>query len=88
MRLVPALSQVSVIRTWSGPEGYLPDMLPIMGPSAKVPGLFHAFGFSGAGFQLGPGVGETMAELVAKGKSDIPIEDCRVDRFGSAYEAP
>ncbi len=29
-----------------------------------------------------------MAELVATGKSDIPIEDCRVDRFGSAYEAP
>ena len=27
------------IRTWSGIEGYLPDDLPIMGPSGKVSGL-------------------------------------------------
>ncbi len=84
LRLVPALAQVSVIRTWSGTEGYLPDMLPVMGPSATIPGLFHAFGFSGSGFQLGPGVGETMAELVTTGRTDIPLADFRIDRFARA----
>lgn len=81
VRLVPALAQVSVIRTWSGVEGYLPDMLPVMGPSANTPGLFHAFGFCGHGFQLGPGVGETMAELITVGRTDIPVDDFRIDRF-------
>ncbi len=84
IRLVPALAQVSVIRTWSGVEGYLPDMLPVMGQSKSTPGLFHAFGFSGSGFQLGPGVGETIAELMTTGRTDIPLDDFRIDRFGKA----
>ncbi|TGS54576.1 FAD-binding oxidoreductase, partial [Mesorhizobium sp. M1D.F.Ca.ET.183.01.1.1] len=62
-RLLPAIAKVAVIRTWSGCEGYMRDMLPVMGRSATTPGLFHAFGFSGHGFQLGPGVGDAMAEL-------------------------
>ena len=56
-RMAPMLCGAHVIRVWSGIEGYLPDMLPIIGPSETTPGLFHAFGFCGHGFQLGPGVG-------------------------------
>ncbi|NBC36441.1 FAD-dependent oxidoreductase [Novosphingobium sp. FSY-8] len=81
-RLAPALARLNVIRVWSGIEGYTQDALPIMGPSARVPGLFHAFGFSGSGFQIGPGVGETMAELIATGATDIPIAPYAVNRFG------
>lgn len=80
-RLAPALANLQVIRVWSGIEGYTDDALPIMGPSAKVSGLFHAFGFSGSGFQIGPGVGETMAELIATGATDIPLEHYSVTRF-------
>lgn len=80
-RLLPALEKVSVIRTWSGCEGYLADMLPVMGASGTTPGLFHAFGFCGHGFQLGPGVGETMAELIATGATEIPLHDFRIERF-------
>ena len=54
-RLVPALDRLNIIRVWSGVESYLPDDIPIMGPSAKVSGLYYAFGFCGHGFQLGPG---------------------------------
>ncbi|RVU07174.1 FAD-binding oxidoreductase [Novosphingobium umbonatum] len=80
-RLAPALSRLQVIRVWSGIEGYTDDSLPVMGPSAKVSGLFHAFGFSGSGFQIGPGVGETMAELIATGTTDIPIAPYSITRF-------
>ncbi len=83
VKLLPALAEVSVIRTWSGCEGYVADMLPVMGASATTPGLFHAFGFSGHGFQLGPGVGDVMAELIATGKTDTPLADFRVDRFAA-----
>jgi sarcosine oxidase subunit beta len=85
-QLLPALDKVSVIRTWSGCEGYLADMLPVMGASATTPGLFHAFGFSGHGFQLGPGVGDTMAELIATGATEIPLHDFRIERFALARD--
>lgn len=80
-RLAPALGRVNVIRTWSGVEGYIADDLPIMGPSSQVPGLYYAFGFCGAGFQLGPGVGDTMAELIATGRTDTPLAAFDVARF-------
>lgn len=80
-RLLPAIRNVAIIRTWSGCEGYMKDMLPMMGASDRVPGLFHAFGFSGHGFQLGPGVGDVMAELIATGQTDVPLEDFSPGRF-------
>ena len=84
-RLVPGLRTAHIIRFWSGIEGYLPDMSPVIGASATTPGLFHAFGFCGHGFQLGPGVGAVMADLVVKGATDTPIDDFNISRFGNAH---
>jgi sarcosine oxidase, subunit beta len=78
---VPALKHLHIIRVWSGIEGYMDDSRPIMGPSARVPGLYYAFGFSGEGFQLGPGVGEVMAELIHTGSTSTPIEQYHIGRF-------
>lgn len=83
-RLLPAIARVAVIRTWSGCEGYVRDMLPVMGRSATTPGLFHAFGFCGHGFQLGPGVGDAMAELITTSRCETPLDDFRVGRFDRA----
>jgi sarcosine oxidase, subunit beta len=80
-RIAPALRRLSIIRVWSGVESYLPDDIPIIGPSAKVPGLYYAFGFCGHGFQLGPGVGDVMAELIDTGKTTTPIEPFAITRF-------
>jgi len=82
-RLVPAFARLNIIRTWSGIEGYMPDERPIMGPSGKVSGLFYAFGFSGEGFQLGPGVGDVMAELIDTGSTTTPIDDFKMARFNA-----
>lgn len=79
--ILPALANVSIIRTWSGCEGYVRDGLPVMGPSGTTNNLFHAFGFCGHGFQLGPGVGHVMAELIATGKTDIPLDEFLISRF-------
>jgi len=80
-RIVPALSNLHVIRVWSGVESYLPDDIPIMGPSGAVSGLYYAFGFCGHGFQLGPGVGDIMAELIDTGSTSTPIEPFHIERF-------
>jgi sarcosine oxidase subunit beta len=80
-RVVPALAALHVIRVWSGIEGYLPDDIPVIGPSARVSGLFYAFGFCGHGFQLGPGVGDVMAELITTGATSTPIDPFHIRRF-------
>jgi sarcosine oxidase subunit beta len=84
---VPRLAGASLIRVWSGIEGYLPDLLPIIGKSRTTPGLFHAFGFCGHGFQLGPGVGLVLSELIADGSTRTPLQDFDIARFGGAVAA-
>jgi sarcosine oxidase subunit beta len=86
-RLVPALDRLSIIRVWSGVEGYMPDDVPIMGLSGKVSGLHYAFGFCGHGFQLGPGVGDVMAELIDTGTTSTPIAPFAITRFSQKQEA-
>jgi len=80
-RVVPAFNHLSIIRVWSGIEGYMADSHPVMGASASVPGLYYAFGFSGEGFQLGPGVGDVMAELIHTGSTSTPIGHYHISRF-------
>jgi sarcosine oxidase subunit beta len=83
-RLAPALARVNVIRVWSGVESYPPDDTPVIGRSERVAGLHYAFGFAGSGFQIAPGVGETMAELIATGATSIDLAPYRVGRFAAA----
>ena len=80
-RFVPAFERVQLIRVWSGIEGYTSDWQPVMGPSATTPGVHYAFGFSGEGFAIGPGVGEVMAELIATGATTTPIAPFSIARF-------
>jgi sarcosine oxidase, subunit beta len=79
--VVPALTGVQVIRVWSGIEGYLPDMLPIISRSDTTPGLIHAFGFCGHGFQVSPGVGLVLSEMLLDGATRTPVDDYAIGRF-------
>ena len=82
--LVPRLRHAQIIRTWTGIEGTMPDDIPVIGPSRTTPGLFHAFGFSGHGFQLGPVMGAVLSELVLDGTTPTPIAAFDIARFTSA----
>jgi len=79
--LFPALREVRIVRCWAGFEGRMADDIPVIGPSAAAPQAYHAFGFSGHGFQLGPIVGEILADLITTGHTDLPIEPFSVERF-------
>lgn len=81
--IVPFLGQLRIIRMWTGVDGDTPDGSPVVGPSRTTPGLFHAFGFCGHGFQLGVGAGAVLAELIADGRTATPIEGLRIDRFAA-----
>ncbi|HWU00282.1 MAG TPA: FAD-binding oxidoreductase [Terriglobales bacterium] len=80
-KLVPLVGRLAVIRSWSGVDGDTPDGSPIVGPSETHPGLFHAFGFCGHGFQLGPAVGAVLSELIIDGKSETPLDGLSIGRF-------
>ena len=79
----PLMQNVPVVRSWAGIEGIMPDQIPVIGPSPSAPGIFHAFGFSAHGFQLGPIVGKIMADLITEGRTEFSIEPFRADRFTS-----
>lgn len=79
--VIPLLRGAHVIRVWSGVEGYLPDMRPIIGRSGTQSGLFHAFACCGHGFQIAPGIGAVLSELIRTGHTDTPIEAYDIERF-------
>jgi sarcosine oxidase subunit beta len=87
IEIIPSLAGTMIIRSWTGTDGQMPDVLPVLGPSGTTPGLIHAFGFSGHGFMLGPAVGEVLSELVLDGRTEIPLEAFDIRRF-ARQDAP
>ena len=84
MDLFPCMRGADIVRAWAGIEGMMADDIPVIGPSGTSPGVWHAFGFSAHGFQLGPIVGRIIGELVTSGRSSLPIEPFSIARFKPA----
>ena len=81
--LFPVMREATIVRAWAGIEAYMPDGIPVVGRSSTSEGVFHQFGFSTHGFQLGPGTGAMMAELVATGSTNVPIDGLEIGRFAA-----
>ena len=79
--LFPHMKDAVVSRGWAGIEASMPDGIPVIGPSLTESDLYHAFGFSAHGFQLGPIVGKITADLITKGETDLPISPFSISRF-------
>lgn len=47
-------------------------MLPVIGPNGPTARLLHAFGCCGHEFQIGPGVGAVLTELILDGATPTP----------------
>ncbi len=81
LSIVPGLKQLAIIRSWTGVDGYLGDGSPVIGPSSRHAGLFHAFGFCGHGFQLGPAAGWVIAELATGAAPSAPLTGLGIERL-------
>jgi sarcosine oxidase subunit beta len=81
--VVPHMRAHHVIRSWTGIEGYIRDMMPVFGPSETTPGLFHACAFSGHGLQAGPAAAVALAELIVDGATPTPIAAFSIGRFAN-----
>jgi glycine/D-amino acid oxidase-like deaminating enzyme len=79
--VLPALAEARVARVWAGLIDMTPDGLPVIERAPGIEGLVIAAGFSGHGFCLGPVTGRIVCELIAHGRSTLPIEAFRSARF-------
>lgn len=61
--IVPSLSKLNILRSWSGFEGFTPERLPYIGECRKHPGVYYAVtGF--CGFAIGPAVGYNTSRMM------------------------
>ena len=78
------MREATIVRAWAGIEARMQDDIPVFGASAVHEGLFHQFGFSLHGFQLGPGAGAVMAELIVNGGTQTRVSALGIERFSNS----
>lgn len=78
--IFPIMSEASIVRSWAGIEAYTPDNVPVVG-SGREAGVFHSFGYSAHGFQLGPASGRVIAEMVMGEALSASIDGLAPSRF-------
>jgi sarcosine oxidase subunit beta len=79
--LFPHLRNHCINRAWAGVEAFTDDSLPVISPSRRASNLTYSFGYCGSGFQLGPGCGKLVSELVLDGVASLPLDAFAIDRF-------
>jgi sarcosine oxidase subunit beta len=79
--LFPSVGRVRIVRTWTGIEAKTDDHLPVIGASPNASGCYHAFGFSGHGFQLVPVVGAILTDLIVRGATRRLIDGFGAERL-------
>jgi glycine/D-amino acid oxidase-like deaminating enzyme len=80
-RLFPFLEDVRLLRVYRGFRPYCPDHLPVIGPDARIDGVWHACGHEGAGIGLAPATGVMIADLITDGTSGIDPRPFSPERF-------
>lgn len=78
---LPGLAELSVIRTWTGFRAATPDGLPLIGPSAGMPGLLLATGHEGLGITTCLATAKLIAASILQESPPIPAAPYLPSRF-------
>jgi sarcosine oxidase subunit beta len=81
VRVLPAIEDAGLARSWVGLYEMTPDRHAILGPVDGLDGLYLANGFSGHGFQHAPIVGKIIAELIAGQPPTVDVSVLCLERF-------
>ena len=79
--LFPHLRHLGINRAWAGVEAFTDDSLPVISPSRTASNLYYSFGYCGSGFQLGPGCGWLVSQMMIDGNTSLPLDAFAIDRF-------
>ena len=82
-RVAPAVSKASFQEARVGLRPATPDELPVIGPSAAVPGLVYACGHFRNGILLAPLTAALVGDLVVDRRLDDALDITSPSRFGS-----
>jgi sarcosine oxidase subunit beta len=80
LELFPQLEHARLLRAWAGLCDLSPDYSPILGQT-EVENFHVSAGWGTYGFKAAPIVGQTLAELVATGKTPELIAPFTLERF-------
>jgi glycine/D-amino acid oxidase-like deaminating enzyme len=75
------LADLPRARAWAGLRPWLPDHLPAIGASERLPGLWLATGHEGAGVALGPVTGLVVAQALCGELPAMDLAPFAPDRF-------
>jgi len=81
---LPALADLTTVRTWTGFRPATPDKLPLIGRWPDVPGLWIAAGHEGLGITASLGTAAVLADLVAGREPAIDAAPYAPDRSVAA----
>jgi len=79
-RILPGL-KVQDTSEWMGHRPALPDTIPIVSPSSKMPGVFYATGHGHLGLTYSATTARLIADMVAGVKTSVDIKPFRIDRY-------
>jgi sarcosine oxidase subunit beta len=80
LELMPSIARLRLLRQWAGLCDMTPDFSPIMGIT-PVEGFLVDVGWGTYGFKAGPVAGESMAQLIASGRTPALIAPFDLARF-------
>lgn len=78
---VPDLADAEFVSPVAGPYDVTPDVHPIVGRVASLPGYYSAIGWSGHGIKLSPAVGEAVCADILGHSHDFDLHALRPERF-------
>jgi sarcosine oxidase subunit beta len=81
VRIVPALKNLKLIRSFAGVRPKTLDGLPILGEVDDVEGFYLACGHGGDGVALAPITGKLLADLIVNGTPSMFIHKLNLSRF-------
>ena len=73
---------------WQGFRSYLPDSLPVIGPSRAVGGLHYMFGFSSSGMIAAAAASRALARMWSGEAPEFDMAPYAIDRFGGRRSPP
>ncbi len=79
-RILPGL-KVQDTSEWMGHRPALPDTIPIISPSSKMPGVFYATGHGHLGLTYSATTARLIADMVAGDRTPVDIKPFRIDRY-------